>query len=70
MDEDERAYGVIVEWKTEAPIMFESRLLAYDDAAAKMKEFERDSRVIRVAVYKAVYQSGNESLLPKEPKNG
>lgn len=67
---DEKIYGIIVEWKDEGPLIMEGYLASYDDAFKRMKTCSSDNRVIRVAMFKAVYESGNQLLLPKESNNG
>lgn len=68
--DDEKAYGVIVEWKDEGPLVMESQLMTYDEAYNRKATFVDDKRVIRVAMFKAIHISGNETLLPKENDDG
>lgn len=62
----DRVYGVIVEWKQEQPLIMESRLLNYEEASEKMVAFCARPEVIRVAIFKASYETGNETILPKQ----
>ncbi len=64
--DDEKIYGIIVEWKDECPLIMEGYLASHDDAYRRMKDCMADTRVIRVAMFKAVYEAGNKTLLPKE----
>lgn len=67
---DEKIYGLIVEYKTEGPIIMELKPMTSDEAYNRMAKFEADSRVIRVAVFKMVHHTGHEALIPKETHNG
>lgn len=66
MDDDEKAYGVICEWKLEGPLVMEGSLATYDEAVKRMQSLSAQNSAIRVAVFRAVYRQGNETLLPKE----
>lgn len=61
----EKVYGVIVEWKEEGPIVMEGKLSDYQSASDRMKKCAGDPRVIRVAIFRAIYEIGNETLIPK-----
>ena len=64
----ERKYGIIFEGKAEQPLMMESPLKTYDEASETMRRFSAQNSIIRVAMYEAVYVTGNETLLPPKPK--
>lgn len=59
-------FGVIAEFKEEQPIVMEAPLVDYEAATVRMHNLAARSDVIRVAVFKAVYAIGNNTLLPKE----
>lgn len=65
---DQKLYGVIVEWKEEGPLVMEGHLATYDKAHARMRDIAKQPSVIRVAMFKAVYETGNNTLIPEEPK--
>lgn len=62
---DEKVYGVIAEFKAESPIIMEGRPMTHQEAYGRMKKMESDHRVIRVAMFRAVYESGHDGLIPK-----
>lgn len=62
-------YGVIIESKQEQPLVMEGKLMTYEEASERMDFFMADKNIIRVAMFKAVYETGNETLLPKEKEN-
>lgn len=72
MDEEpaEKAYGIILEWKDEQPLVMEGAPMTYEQAYNRMKQAVGDSRVIRAAMFRMTCVSGNETLLPKENDNG
>lgn len=61
---NEKAYGVIVEWKTEGPIIMEGEPATFDEASARMKQLENNYRVIRVAIFRAEFADGHKGMLP------
>jgi hypothetical protein len=63
---DEKIYGVIAEWKEEGPLVMEGALSTYDQAHARMRHLGQRPNVIRVAMFKAVYEYGNTALIPEE----
>lgn len=65
MDEKEYYYVVICEYKNDAAIVHETYLHSsdYGTAVSRMKMFESDPKVIRVAIAKLVHVFGNETLL-------
>lgn len=63
-------YGLIVEWKNEAPSIMEGKPLNYYEAQRKMQELADNNRVIRVAVFKILYETGNEALIPGDKQEG
>lgn len=58
-------YGIIVEWKTEGPLIFEGKPMTEEQAYDRLKFFESDSKVIRAAIFTLTYASGNETLISK-----
>lgn len=58
-------YGVIAEFKDEGPIIMEGYPADYDTAAERMNSLKQQANVIRVAIFRAEYVSGNQTLLPK-----
>lgn len=63
---DPKKYGVIVEWKTEQPLIMEGYPMNEEQAFARMKRFEADPTVIRVAIFEMVRTFGNRTLIPAE----
>jgi hypothetical protein len=61
-------YGVIAEFKDEGPIIMEGYPVDYDTAAERMNSLKQQANVIRVAMFRADYVSGNPTLLPKVEK--
>jgi hypothetical protein len=66
MVDDPKVYGVIVESKDEGPMIMEGFLATYDQAHARMRSIAARPNVIRVAMFKAVYSTGNNALIPQE----
>ena len=66
MTDDPKIYGIIAEWKEEAPMVFEGALMTYDEAHTRMRDFASRPYVIRVAIFKAVHAAGHNALIPKE----
>lgn len=62
---EEGIYGVIAEFKI-GPIIMESYPGTLDAAHERMAKMVADPRVIRVAIFRAVYESGNQTLIPGE----
>lgn len=56
-------YGVIFEQKFEQPLIMEGKPMAYEEAVIRMQEVSKSSHVIRVAVFKLEYETGNETLI-------
>lgn len=67
-NDDAKVYGVIAEYKRESPIIMEGYPMDYEDAAKRMQVLVNHPEVIRVAMFRAVYETGNQTLLPKEEK--
>lgn len=65
----DKIYGVIAEFKAEGPLIMESYPMNYDDACKRMKALSADPNVIRVAVFKAAWVIGNQTLIPKESED-
>ncbi len=63
---DVKIYGVIAEWKEEAPLVMEGYLTTYDKAHARMRDLAQRPNVIRVAMFKAIYATGHNDLVPEE----
>lgn len=66
MTRDSKIYGVIVEWKIERPLVMERPLMTYEEAHNFMEELAKQQHVIRVCMFKAVYETGNKSLIEGE----
>ncbi len=66
MNAGSKIYGIIVEWKTEGPLIMECTPMTYEDASKRMSSFRPQADVIRVAMFRMIYQIGNETLIPKE----
>ena len=66
MIDDPKIFGVMLEWKTEQPLIMEGVPMTYDQAVARMKSMCSDPKVIRAAVFEMKYADGNETLIPKE----
>lgn len=58
----DRTYGIIVERKTEKPLLMECYPMTHEAAREKMREFSRDPEVIRVAIVALTYVNGHEGL--------
>jgi hypothetical protein len=65
---DDKIYGVIAEWKEEGPLIMEGHPATYDQAHARMRELAARPNVIRVAMFKAIFETGNNALIPQESK--
>lgn len=63
-------YGIMLEWKSEGPRIMETSPLTLEEALKIKRVAVQRPEVIRAAVFKAVHESGNETLLPKEESNG
>jgi hypothetical protein len=63
---EEKIYGVMAEWKDEGPLVMESYLLTYDKAYERMQSLLKEQRIIRVAMFEAVYAYGNKTLIPEK----
>lgn len=64
-----KIYGIIVEFKTEQPFIMEGYPMNYDAAKERMRCFENDRRVIRVAVFEMKCVGGHKTLIERENKN-
>lgn len=62
----EKVYGVIAEWKDEAPIIMECYPMTHDDAHQRMMRLKNESNIIRVAMFQMIFSDGNRSLVPEE----
>lgn len=62
-DNKPKYYVVIIEHKAEAPLVIESKLMSYNQAAERMRALSSDSKIIRVAMAKLEYEGGNEKTL-------
>ncbi|HEX3747642.1 MAG TPA: hypothetical protein VHW09_27090 [Bryobacteraceae bacterium] len=67
MNDEPKKYGVMAEWKEEGPLVMEGPLLTLDAARARMGDLAGRSNVIRVAMFKVIYEGGNNTLIPQEP---
>lgn len=63
--QEHKGYGLIVEWKSEGPLIIEGKPMTYHKAREKAQKFEDNPKVIRVAVFeiKGGYW-GNDTLIP------
>ena len=64
MSDDPKIYGIILEWKNEAPLLMESMPLTLEEAHKRLDSALKNPNVIRGAVFKAEYATGNKALLP------
>lgn len=62
--EEEKAYGLIIEWKDEGPLIMESKLMTFAEASNAMKSQIGFHRVIRICIFRAECRRGHEGLLP------
>ena len=60
-----KKYGLIIEYKHEGPLIWESKPLTSAEASEKMRDLMKSSHIIRIAVFEMVYQNGNETLIPE-----
>jgi hypothetical protein len=65
MTDDLPIYGVIAEWKNEAPIVMENKPMTYTEAYDRMSKLCESNRIIRVAIFSFHYTAGNETLIAK-----
>lgn len=65
-DNDYKIYGVIIEHKAERPLIMEGPPATYSEAKSRMSALLARPEIIRVAMFEAVYVTGNETLLPKK----
>ena len=65
MSTREKKYGVIAEWRDEAPLVMETIPLDYFKARARAEDFLKSPRVIRVAVFEMRHAWGNKTMLPE-----
>jgi hypothetical protein len=63
--ESEKIYGVIVEFKTQAPTILEGYPVSYEKAYQRYCDLIHREDTVRVAIFRAVIEEGNESLIPK-----
>lgn len=56
-------YGLIIEYKNEGPLIMEGKPMDYEVVYERMRVAMQASNVIRVAIFKAVYETGNERIL-------
>lgn len=62
---DPKCYGLIVEWKSEGPLIMEGKPMAHNEARQMAQRFEDNPRVIRVAIFKMQGGYwGNDTLIP------
>lgn len=64
MSEDAKIFGIIVEWKNQAPLIMEGEPMDYEQASSRMKHFVNDPKVVRVAIFRAIFADGNKTILP------
>lgn len=61
-----KTYGIICEFKDEAPIILECKPMTSEEAYQAKQRFLVDQRIIRVAIFIMTYVSGNQTLIPTE----
>ncbi len=63
----EEKYVVIMEHKADAPLVMEQYLGSadYESVHARMLTLQSQHNTIRVAMARLVYETGNETLVPK-----
>ena len=61
-----KRYGLIVETKTEGPLIWESRPMTRYRATEQMHRIKEYSSVIRAAVFEMSFEYGNETLIPED----
>lgn len=66
MQDTDKIYGIVTEWKDDAPIVMEGGLMTREAAYQRMNDFKKRADVIRVAMFKAIYETGNKTLIPQE----
>lgn len=63
--QEHKCYGIVVEWKSEGPLIMEGKPMTYHKAKEKARELENSTNVIRVAVFQMKGGFwGNETLIP------
>lgn len=55
-------FVVLAEYKDDAPIVHESYLVGYEDAAKRMESLRNDGRIVRVAIARLEFITGNKTL--------
>jgi len=63
--QEHKCYGLIVEWKSEGPLIMEGNPMTYSQAHEKAREIQNGPYVIRVAIFKmqgGIW--GNDALIP------
>ena len=61
-----KIYGVIAESKDEPPHVTDRSLMTIDEATNQMNQLIASPQVIRVAMFRAVFQTGHCALVPEE----
>lgn len=59
-------YGLLVEWKQQAPILMEGERTDYGSVYEAYQRMLQQPSVIRLCIVKLIYAAGNESLCPPE----
>lgn len=64
--QEHKCYGLIVEWKSEGPLIMEGKPMTYEHAFEKARKLQDTPHVIRIAVFKMQGDVwGNDTLIPK-----
>lgn len=59
-------YGIIYEHKCEEALIKETRPLTYEEASLAMRQMKEHQDIIRVAIFKLEYATGNKLLIEEE----